>query len=185
MSVKFRLMRQLFLLGVLLLGFVGADAKSPAVSETASVDGHAYVDLGLPSGLKWATCNVGASSPIECGDYIDLDDRDKAVSSKFGSSWKVPSREDLEELYHNCIWEWTTIEGVNGYKVSSKKSKKQFIFLPAAGRFLGAYEWGKKGEMGAYWCSGEGADYLNIDQKSKGFSYVGPMVKQSVRPVTE
>ncbi len=33
-------------------------------------NGHAYVDLGLPSGLKWATCNVGADSPEEYGDYF-------------------------------------------------------------------------------------------------------------------
>ena len=32
--------------------------------------GHEYVDLGLPSGLKWATCNVGANSPEEYGDYF-------------------------------------------------------------------------------------------------------------------
>ena len=31
---------------------------------------HEYVDLGLPSGLKWATCNVGATTPEEYGDYI-------------------------------------------------------------------------------------------------------------------
>lgn len=31
---------------------------------------HEYVDLGLPSGLKWATCNVGASSPEKYGDYF-------------------------------------------------------------------------------------------------------------------
>ena len=30
--------------------------------------GHEYVDLGLPSGIKWATCNVGANSPEEYGD---------------------------------------------------------------------------------------------------------------------
>lgn len=34
-----------------------------------SENGHDYVDLGLPSGLKWATCNVGASSPEEYGNY--------------------------------------------------------------------------------------------------------------------
>ena len=34
-----------------------------------TINGHEYVDLGLPSGLKWATCNVGASSPEEYGDY--------------------------------------------------------------------------------------------------------------------
>ena len=30
---------------------------------------HEYVDLGLPSGLKWATCNVGATKPEEYGGY--------------------------------------------------------------------------------------------------------------------
>ena len=33
-------------------------------------NGHEYVDLGLPSGLKWATCNVGAEKPEEYGDYF-------------------------------------------------------------------------------------------------------------------
>jgi hypothetical protein len=48
------------------------------VTETTTVsfrdaspnDEHAYVDLGLPSGLLWATCNVGADSPEEYGDYF-------------------------------------------------------------------------------------------------------------------
>ena len=34
-----------------------------------TLNGHDWVDLGLPSGLRWATCNVGASSPEEYGDY--------------------------------------------------------------------------------------------------------------------
>ena len=34
-----------------------------------NINGHEYVDLGLPSGLKWATCNVGAKSPEEYGGY--------------------------------------------------------------------------------------------------------------------
>jgi hypothetical protein len=34
------------------------------------INGHEYVDLGLPSGLKWATCNVGATTPEEYGDYF-------------------------------------------------------------------------------------------------------------------
>ena len=33
-------------------------------------DEHAYVDLGLPSGLLWATCNVGANTPEGYGDYF-------------------------------------------------------------------------------------------------------------------
>ncbi len=34
------------------------------------VNGHEYVDLGLPSGLRWATCNVGANKPEEFGDHF-------------------------------------------------------------------------------------------------------------------
>ena len=37
--------------------------------KTGSEKGYDYVDLGLPSGTKWATCNVGASSPEMFGDY--------------------------------------------------------------------------------------------------------------------
>ena len=37
---------------------------------TGTLSGHAWVDLGLPSGTKWATCNVGANSPEEYGDYF-------------------------------------------------------------------------------------------------------------------
>ena len=40
------------------------------VEPTAGTEnGHDYVDLGLPSGLKWATCNVGATKPEEYGNY--------------------------------------------------------------------------------------------------------------------
>ena len=34
------------------------------------VNGHEFVDLGLPSGLLWATCNVGATSPEQTGLYF-------------------------------------------------------------------------------------------------------------------
>lgn len=40
------------------------------VDDDGSVDGHDYVDLGLPSGTLWATCNVGADTPEGNGDYF-------------------------------------------------------------------------------------------------------------------
>lgn len=40
-------------------------------NTTYQINGHEYVDLGLPSGLKWATCNVGANSPEEFGEYYN------------------------------------------------------------------------------------------------------------------
>ncbi len=39
-------------------------------SEKNELNGHEYVDLGLPSGLLWATCNVGAVNPEDYGDYF-------------------------------------------------------------------------------------------------------------------
>ena len=40
------------------------------LSFTTTNDEHSYVDLGLPSGLLWATCNVGANNPEDYGDYF-------------------------------------------------------------------------------------------------------------------
>lgn len=45
-------------------------AGSEVVNNTGKTNGHEWVDLGLPSGIKWATCNVGASSPEKYGDYF-------------------------------------------------------------------------------------------------------------------
>jgi len=46
-------------------------------------NGHEFVDLGLPSGLKWATCNVGATTPEDPGDHFAWGDTVK----KDGYTW--------------------------------------------------------------------------------------------------
>ena len=66
-------------------GLVSANQAGNAVITVTTIDGgfkatcqvtvksvsqYEAVDLGLPSGLKWATCNVGANSPEEYGDYF-------------------------------------------------------------------------------------------------------------------
>ena len=38
--------------------------------ELSFATDHSFVDLGLPSGLLWATCNVGANAPEDYGDYF-------------------------------------------------------------------------------------------------------------------
>lgn len=47
---------------------------------------HEYVDLGLPSGLKWGTCNIGANAPEEFGDYFAWGET-KPKSEYFWSSY--------------------------------------------------------------------------------------------------
>ena len=54
---------------VTLYGRSGEVTQSCEVEVSAPIQGRAYVDLGLPSGLKWATCNVGAENPEDYGNY--------------------------------------------------------------------------------------------------------------------
>jgi hypothetical protein len=48
----------------------GLDKEFKTLSSGGGGGEHEYVDLGLPSGTLWATCNVGANSPEEYGDYF-------------------------------------------------------------------------------------------------------------------
>ena len=101
------------------------------------------VDLGLS--VKWATCNVGASSASEYGNYYTWD---KACAGWSGS-WRVPTKAEFQELIDKCTWTWTSQGGHNGYKVTGKNGNS--IFLPAAG--LGRLWLNYAGEEGLYWSS--------------------------------
>ena len=48
----------------------GGAAALCKVTVAYTMDGHDYVDLGLPSGTLWATCNIGASNPEDSGLYF-------------------------------------------------------------------------------------------------------------------
>ena len=48
----------------------GEELTFTTLSEGGDGDGHECVDLGLPSGLLWATCNIGADAPEDYGDYF-------------------------------------------------------------------------------------------------------------------
>ena len=137
-----------------------------------STDKVEYVDLGLPSGNLWATCNLGASSPEAYGDYyawgevepkqkytypnhkwykegapslgftkynnedgkLTLEDEDDAVIQKLGNGWRTPTLADFRELTNQKLTtiKKTTLNGVAGYQITSKKNKKS-IFIPCAG----------------------------------------------------
>ncbi len=122
-------MKKLFVLSVLAL------CSLSVFSQSCPDKKHPHaIDLGLPSGTKWACCNVGASKPKDYGDHYLWG----AVSRpKWDESWKTPSREQLVELTEKCLAEWTSIKGVNGYRFTA--SNGQSIFLPAAGTFLVTY----------------------------------------------
>ena len=64
-----------------------------------------------------------------------LEAADDAARANWGGSWRMPTKAEQDELRNNCTWTWTTQNGVNGYKVTSKSNGKS-IFLPAAGYYL-------------------------------------------------
>lgn len=202
------------------------------------VNGHEYVDLGLPSGLKWATCNVGAEQSEDSGLYfawgdthgysiqeghsfdwsnykwsdggstnltkyntlsdfgslVDekyiLDPEDDAATANWGEGWRMPTYQEAVELADNCDWVWVTINGVDGYRVSSKKNGNS-IFLPAAGETYSGHEY-HVNSAGHYWyCTGNAgypcyAGYLLFD---KNEIIPGQSVHRSdgktIRPVSQ
>ena len=187
-----------------------------------TINGHEYVDLGLPSGLKWATCNVGANSPAGYGDYFawgetetkteytidnsltyglgiselqsqgiidgseNLAPSHDAARANWGSSWRMPTNEEQQELIYNCTWTWTTQNGKNGYKVTGPNGNH--IFLPATG-FRDGSSLFNDGYHGTYWCSSPdddyGADYLSFDEVDEGVYGFYRSYGLPVRPITE
>ena len=80
-----------------------------------------------------------------------LEPKDDAASVIWGGKWRMPTSTETYELINNCIWEWTTKNGINGHIVTSKKNGNS-IFLPAAGRkYEDALE--SDGVRGYYWSS--------------------------------
>ena len=84
-------------------------------------------NLGLPSGTKWACCNVGATTPEGYGNYYAWDEN--MVQNTWGSKWAIPSKEQIQELIDNTTSEFTTQNGVNGFLFTA--SNGATLFLPA------------------------------------------------------
>lgn len=158
-------------------------------------DNHPHmVDLGLPSGTKWACCNVDATSPDGYGGYYAwgeteekssytedtykyCNDRDgngwwsydefqnigsnisgtsyDVARMTWGGGWRMPTRDEIKELYEKCSWEGTTVNGVGGKKVTGPNGNS--IFLPAAGCRYGT-EVDRRGSWGYYWSGAPGED---------------------------
>ena len=123
--------------------------------------GLELIDLGLPSRQLWANMNVGASWPEDSGDYYawgEVDAKDTYTSENYqhgtsllnegningnvqydaarknmaGNYWRMPTRDEMQELISNCTWSWVLQNGVKGYRGVSNRNGKT-IFLPSAG----------------------------------------------------
>lgn len=182
------------------------------VPVTGSINGHAWVDLGLS--VKWATMNVGAGSPSDYGDYFawgevhpksEYTEENSRTYEKsmsvisgnsqydtaryhWGSSWRLPTQSELQELIDKCRWSWTEQNGHKGYKIVGPNGNG--IFLPAAGyrcmtltNLVGThgYYWsGSPNESGTQY-----AYYLCFYDGYRDVSWYYRNLGKSVRPVSE
>ena len=73
--------------------------------ELKSIDGYKYVDLGLPSGLKWATCNVGATVPEEYGSYFAWGETEEKEDYSWETyKWCNGSSDSMTKYYRNSSY---------------------------------------------------------------------------------
>lgn len=143
---------------------------------------------------KW--CN-GSSNPMTkyCTDSIYgrvdnktvLDPEDDVAHVKWGDSWRMPTLEEQQELLGECTWEWTELNGVNGYRVTGPNGNS--IFLPAAGLRHGS-ELYNGGTYGLYWSGslGDGSNLacgLYFNENYHFWNYYSRSHGHSVRPVCE
>ena len=139
---------------------------------SGSINGHDYVDLGLS--VKWATCNIGANRPSDYGnyyawgetstkstyteensqnyemnvDYIKGDRLYDAARVNWGSTWRLPTKEEMQELEHECTWTHATRGGHEGSLITGPNGNS--IFLPSAGDRYGSSRYKANG-YGYYW----------------------------------
>ena len=187
-------------------------AAEVARSATGTINGHQWVDLGLS--VKWATCNVGASSPSDYGGYyawgetrtkseytndncstngvnlgdISGDVRYDAARANWGGTWRLPTQAEMQELIGKCTWTWTSQGGHDGYRVTGPNGSS--IFLPAAAYRYGSSFDSAGGDSG-YWGSAPhesaagGAYNLYFSSSGHGLSWSSRGFGQSVRPVSD
>jgi hypothetical protein len=137
--------------------------------------GHEYVDLALPSGTLWASCNVGAEREADCGEYyqygygrlkcsetMDFSERNKAIfySTKdtatevMGGVWHTPTMEQFTELIKKTNHKLVEKCGIRGLEFCGQNGSK--IFLPFASYINvedGQIVRDAKYEFGYYWSS--------------------------------
>lgn len=139
--------------------------------------------------VKFSKYNTSSS----CGtvdNKTTLDPEDDVAHVKWGGSWRMPTKYEQDELRTNCTWTWTTLNGVNGYLVTSNKAgyNDRSIFLPAAGISDGTDLY-SVGSQGYYWSSSLDTGYPYVAYSLYFYSdYVdwngsNRYYGQSVRPV--
>ena len=167
------------------------------------------IDLGLS--VKWASWNVGASSPEDYGglygwadptgnntstnntDYPNNNPPSNRCGTnydiahiKWGENWRLPTKNEVLELCEKCSWKWTSYKGSNGYMITGPSGN--YIFLPAVGQRYGT-NIGSQKNFGYYWSgtlySTGYSNYLSFSNTQYQLSFTLRYLGCSVRPVSK
>lgn len=185
---------------------------------SSSISKYEAVDLGLS--VKWATCNLGSSTPEGGGlryawgetelkdEYTrynykfmkdgkltkycnsrtygiydqktQLEIEDDAARANMGGKWRIPSYDEFVELKNKCVWGWTKLNDIEGFKVVGPNGNS--IFLPVTGN----------NRMGHYWSStatnayeSSSAYQLEFGPSAEALESTSKYSPLPIRPVTE
>ena len=128
------------------------DNKFDPITGRGFIGGHEVVDLLLPSGTLWATCNVGCSEEDECSnkyyeygsgmndgvlsEHYDMNTNPNMLRSEYdtatllmGVDYRIPTVYEYLELLTYCIYE--TMD--NGTKFVSRVNPNAYVFFPNCG----------------------------------------------------
>ena len=127
-------------------GYFAWGETEPKDDYTGGTYKWAYTEDGKMYYTKYNTNSTNGAVDKK----TELDPEDDAATVNMGPEWRMPTRDEITELVENCTWEWTQLNGVNGYQVTGPNGNS--IFLPAAGESA-KYSIGVKGY---YWSSSMG-----------------------------
>lgn len=174
-----------------------------------------YVDLGLS--VKWASCNLGASTPAGKGGYYAWGETSTkteyskenyayykegsgytgigeniagtqydAATVNLGKDWRMPTKDEVQELCEKCTFTYGEVDGVKGYYATGKNGNS--IFLPCYGYKSGS--WDSNENQGCFWIGTE--NYYNSSSGNylklcEGETYWGSTILKyfglQIRPV--
>lgn len=154
------------------------------------------IDLGLPSGVIWSSCNLGATANSEIGHTFKIFglENNKSISllpesdnvSRFlGKDWNTPSLEDFEELINLCTWTWYENPLLQGYMITGPNGNT--IFLPCQTHMEDSNSYGVKHL--SYW-TGTVSDleesrlwYFKSDDKKIHKAEETSFIRKYIRPI--
>ncbi len=102
-----------------------------------------YVDCFLNEKWSWDLKKILGNEDLSICRIKSFD----AATFLWGECWRLPQMHEIEELLDKCKWEWTIIDGINGYNVIGENGNK--IFLPVTGEKI--VDELKSTDTGFYW----------------------------------